>query len=107
MPKFQKHTHNSGTGDRAVSGDISNGQLDHAEIAELFQRLADRSWLKRHYFFNRRGIVSFTLMRAVRHGAVSVRTLAAAPRNAPHRPARGTRHRYAGWPRQRFPCAAG
>ena len=39
MPKFQKHTHHSGTGDRAVSGDISNGQLDPAEIAELFQRL--------------------------------------------------------------------
>ena len=55
-----------------------------------------------------RGIVSFTLRRAVRHGAGgSVRTLAALPRNAPHRPARGTRHRYAGWPRQRFPCAAG
>ena len=39
MPKFQKHTHHSGTGGRAVSGDISNGQLDPAEIAELFQRL--------------------------------------------------------------------
>ena|ERR1043166_1336911 len=34
-----KHTHPSGTCDRAVSRDISNGQLDHAEIAELFQRL--------------------------------------------------------------------